>query len=70
MDLFVPDPVPFTKKNRPPLSTGTLHYLKKLVSLTTQDLEETVGKGLLVTDQVVIEVVDMTGERRPLHNDR
>jgi hypothetical protein len=37
---YFADPVPPTKKPRPPPSTDTLDYLKKLVSLTPQDLEE------------------------------
>jgi hypothetical protein len=37
------DPVSPTKKPRPPPSTDTLDFLKKLVSVTPQDLEETVG---------------------------
>ena len=48
----VADPVPPSKKPRPPPSTDILDYLKKLMSLTPRDLEERIGKGLLVTDQV------------------
>jgi hypothetical protein len=43
---YFTDPMPPTKKPCPPQSsTDTLDYLKKLVSLTPQDLEERSARG-------------------------
>jgi hypothetical protein len=42
---YFTDPVPPTKKPRPPPSTDTLDYLKKLVSLEPQDFEERSARG-------------------------
>jgi hypothetical protein len=59
MEHFVPDPVPPTKKPRPPPSTDTLDYLKKLANMTPQDLIA-VGKGILVTDTCELRLTTKT----------